>query len=199
MLPLQVLRLSPPQLCLVSSVSPLLHPGVSSVSHLWLCREFHGCVLSRPLPVGHVLNSHVLLQPYYAGNIRVTHTALSHCWRRCSSIMFCTAQHWGFQFLLLDVLVCLLCYALSIFRTAVGLLRLCRVCREAIRAHTAHPLGSPQPLRHLDIECPTHIQTLAPLLPYICLFCFKVWTNVVLSEKNSFVLNSRSWKVWAVC
>ena len=64
----------------------------------------------------------------------------------------------------------------GILGTAVGLLRLCRVCREAIRAH---PLGLPQPLRHLDIECPTHIQTFAPLLPYIYLFCFKDFLKCV--------------------
>ena len=87
----------------MSSVSPLLHPCVSyaqvsvlcftSVSHLRLCREFHGCVLSRPLPLGrHVLNSHVLLKPYCTGNIRVTHTALSSTGRRCSVQQFSSVQ-----------------------------------------------------------------------------------------------------------
>ena len=102
MLPLQVLRLSPPKLCLVSSGSPLLCSTPPPVSHLRLCREFHGCVLSRPLPVGHVLNSHVLLQPYCAGNIGVTHTSLSSTGRRCS---ISAEQFSGFLLLLLDVLV----------------------------------------------------------------------------------------------
>ena len=126
MLPPQVLRLSPPKLCLVSSVSPLLHPCVSYaqvsvlcytfVSHLRLCREFHGCVLSRPLPLGrHVLSSHVLLQPYCASNIRVTHTALSSTGRRCSAEHF-TSVDFCFCFWMC---LCPLCFALCLLGTAV--------------------------------------------------------------------------------
>ena len=44
-----VLRLSPLKLSCVKCLCS------TSVSHMWLCREFHGCVLSRPLPLGHVL------------------------------------------------------------------------------------------------------------------------------------------------
>ena len=139
------------------------------VSHLWLCREFHGCVLSRPLPVGHVLNSHVLLQPYYADNFKVTYTALSPTLTDAGAVLSCSAQLKAedFSFCFWTCL-CLLCFALHIghcCRSAQAL--------QGVERPLGSPPGSPQPLSHLDIECPAHIQTFAPLLPYIFLSCFK--------------------------